>query len=44
MAWKNVRVNTNLCHYLFFISHCLKKESDKSVNDFFKFAFNPLGG
>lgn len=44
IAWKNVSVKTSLCHYLFFVSHCLKNESDKSVNDFFKFAFNPLGG
>jgi hypothetical protein len=44
IAWKKVSVNTNLCHYLFFASHCLKKLSDKSVKDFLRFAFNPLGG
>jgi hypothetical protein len=44
IAWKNVSVKTSLCHYLFFVSHCLKNESDKSVKDFLRLAFNPLGG
>ncbi len=44
IAWKNERVNASLCHYLFFFSHCFRKSSFISINDFFKFAFIPLGG
>lgn len=44
IAWKKERVKTSLCHYRFFLSHCFSISSFTYINDFFRFAFIPLGG
>jgi hypothetical protein len=44
IPWKKLKVKTSLCQSLFLTSHYLKNLSFKSVKDFFKFAFKPLGG